>query len=411
VRCSRRPPTTLCPRPHTHTHPLPQLDGLFADVRGDVVRLLGALHARSAELLESERAKTVVQAAAGTNPTSVAEAAVGAPAVSAGNPFAVSAVTTAMHAAAEQARASGKAAPSGIAAKYDWIAAVGAGLAAAGESASAEVRAWRASCFSAAAGLLHPLLNAPPRAGLNAARRCPRGGPPARPCGYAAASRPRPRLLSTRARPGEWRATVVWLSGAERRWSERRSFTRQWKHSLCPPPLQVPCIVCREPHASRHCSQVLTMLSWLASALEALGDPCHPSRAEFAGLVVEANLGLDKLPSGDAAGSGSTHHHRGGGAAGSRHGAGSSALQRCEQIDAAGAAVVEATPYAILRSRAAEMHTVAAAAACSSGASPLISQVSAARFYLTRTSPSSFSSWQLCAATSAPTVCPALCRP
>lgn len=55
------------------------------------------------------------------------------------------------------------------------------------------------------------------------------------------------------------------------------------------------------------------MLSWLAAAWEALGDPCHPSRAEFAGLVVEADLGL---------GGGADKGEAAGGGAGRRMGAG-----------------------------------------------------------------------------------------
>ena len=130
---------------------MPQLDGLFADVRGDVVALLAALHARTAALLETEKARSV-RATAPPGAASVADSGAADDAAlpgsssssgtlsGAGNPFSVSAVTTAMAAAAAQSRASGRPAPAGVAAQYDWIAAVGAGLAAAGESASAEVR-------------------------------------------------------------------------------------------------------------------------------------------------------------------------------------------------------------------------------------------------------------------------------
>lgn len=114
-------------------------------MRGDVVRLLAALHSRTAALLETERARSV---AATAPPEEAAAAAAAVPveqeqpleAGGAGNPFAISAVVTAMTSAAAQSRASGRAAPAGVAAQYDWIAAVGAALAAAGEGASAEVR-------------------------------------------------------------------------------------------------------------------------------------------------------------------------------------------------------------------------------------------------------------------------------
>ncbi len=75
--------------------------------------------------------------------------------------------------------------------------------------------------------------------------------------------------------------------------------------------------------------QVFALLSWLAAAWEAVGDATHPSRAEWADVVVEAALGLEKDVEAVAAAGGA---RRGGG-----KGGGASAASGASSASAAAA--------------------------------------------------------------------------
>lgn len=122
-----------------------QLDGLFADVRVDVVRSLAALHEAAAAVSEVERQRSV-RAAAAAGGADVRDATAASPraghsdgaivSLPAANPY-----TSIMTAASDRVRSAPESVkpPGSLAPAYDWLAAVGASLAAAGEAASLDV--------------------------------------------------------------------------------------------------------------------------------------------------------------------------------------------------------------------------------------------------------------------------------
>ena len=272
-----------------------QLDGLFADVRADVVASLGALAVSAGSLLEAERAKSVVAAGGAAADAAAAHAA--APAAAAhgtgsvggdasgaagggvkaqagsGNPFGpASTVATAMTAAAAAARAAPADSDPGVALPaYDWIAAAGAALAAAADGASTSI--------------------------------------------------------SSRIDDALFEAKPLVLAGMR----------------LLPDLARV--------FSSLVHGQVLGLLYWLASAWEAAADGSHPARVEFAALVVEADLGLTAsggggAPSGARRGGGANALRTSAAAASERGAAASGAAKRRVTVNfAAAEADSGVTPY------------------------------------------------------------------
>jgi len=319
-----------------------QLDGLFSDVRADVVSGLGRLRAFAGALVDEEKDRAVravagapldgetaavagaaggsaehapseggsggpaggAAAGAGGVASATGSGARGAGAALSANPFALP--------AAGAAAASDAAASAAAASGNPFAAAPAGGAAAAGHarrpSGNPFALGGDAAGDSASAGTASANPFAAPTSSGS-------GAPPAASAAPSATS-----SSSSRGKP----AAYDWLqvvgsglsSAAETSSSDvsaRIDVALQEAKPLVLSAMRLLPDLARVFNSLVH-GQVITLLSWLASAWEAQSDPMHPCRAEFAAVVVEADLGLER----EAA----LQHGGGGGAGGGRNGAG-----------------------------------------------------------------------------------------
>jgi hypothetical protein len=321
-----------------------QLDGLFSDVRADVVSGLGRLRAFAGALVDEEKDRAV-RAAAGApldgdasaaaaggsaGPAAGAEGGSGGPAggAAAGAGGVLSAASSGARGAGAASSANPFALPAaGAAAASDAAASAAAATGnpfaappAGGAAAAGHARRPSGNPFALGGDAAGDSGSAGTTASANPFAAPPGSSGSSAPAVAAAAPFAASSASSARGKP----AAYDWLqvvgsglsSAAETSSSDvsaRIDAALQEAKPLVLSAMRLLPDLARVFNSLVH-GQVITLLSWLASAWEAQADPMHPCRAEFAAVVVEADLGLER----EAA----MQHGGGGGAGGGRNGTG-----------------------------------------------------------------------------------------